>query len=267
VIFFTHILARPHFCKITSGEKHFVIVCAGYNNKNWYRWNLDSLMHQKYSNYHIIYIDDASSDGTADLVQQYIKKNKAESRIKLIRNMERRGALENHYRTIHECADEDIIINVDADDALAGDWVLSYMNQVYSDPNIWLTYGQFVFYPEGNMGYCRSIAQEEFERDRRWCHFATHMRTFYAGLYKKIDRKDLVNRDGSFFKVTCDKATMTPMMEMAYPRFMFIPEVVYLYNNINTLSDARLYGDQQVAVAEMIYAKERYQPLSGPLPY
>ena len=36
--------------------------------------NLNSILQQDYSNYHIIFIDDASKDGTADVVRNYIRK-------------------------------------------------------------------------------------------------------------------------------------------------------------------------------------------------
>ena len=66
--------AGPHLNVLE--EKHFVIVCASYNNKDWYRWNLDSLINQDYKNYHIMYIDDFSTDGTGALVAKYIQENK-----------------------------------------------------------------------------------------------------------------------------------------------------------------------------------------------
>lgn len=268
------IIAICSFAKLYSNDNHqdfeqkpIVIVVPSYNNRNYYQKNLDSLVLQHYDNYHVLYIDDASPDKTGPLVRSYIEKKQLSHRITLIENKERHGALENLYNAIHSCPDNAIIITVDGDDWLHNPEVLNTINRAYADPNVWITFGQFVFYPDGRVGYCRDITEQEFTRDRRWCHVATHMRTFYAGLFKKIKREDLLQTDGNFFEVTWDKAMMAPMLEMANRRWKFISDIVYVYNFINPLSDARLYGNQQVATAELIYKKEPYQPLPGPLPY
>ena len=248
-------------------QKPIVVIIPSYNNRNYYQKNLDSIIAQNYDNYHVIYIDDLSQDRTGALVRSYIEKRRLSHRITLIENKQRQGTLANLYNAIHACPDNAIIITVDGDDWLHNSEVFNIINCAYADPNVWITFGQFIFHPDGRVGYCRDIADNEFTRDRRWCHVATHMRTFYAGLFKKIKREDLLQEDGHFFAVTWDKAMMAPMLEMANRRWKFIPDIVYVYNFTNPLSDARLYGNQQVATAELIYNKEQYLPLAGPLPY
>lgn len=248
-------------------QKPIMVIIPSYNNRQYYQKNLDSVITQNYHNYHVFYIDDCSGDRTGALVRAYIEKKNAGDRITLQENKARRGALANLYDTIHACSDDTIIVTVDGDDWLANPEVLNVINRAYQDPNVWITFGQFVFWPDGRIGYCRDILPHEFTSDRRWCHVATHMRTFYAGLFKKIKREDLLQEDGKFFEVTWDKAMMAPMLEMAHWRWKFIPDIVYVYNFVNPLSDARLYGGQQVATAELIYKKKQYAPLAGPLPY
>jgi glycosyltransferase involved in cell wall biosynthesis len=252
---------------VALNQKPIVVIIPSYNNRNYYQKNLDSIFMQNYDNYHMIYVDDCSRDQTGPLVRSYIEKRRLAHRVTLIENKQRQGALANLYHAIHACPDDAIIITVDGDDWLSNPEVFNIINRAYADPNVWITFGQFVFYPDGRMGYCRDIKPEEFDRGRRWCHLATHMRTFYAGLFKKIKREDLLQDDGKFFEVTWDKAMMAPMLEMAHWRWKFIPDVVYIYNFSNPLSDARLYGMQQLATAELIYKKEQYLPLPGPLPY
>ncbi len=36
--------------------------------------NLNSIFQQKYDNFHVVYIDDASKDGTPDMVRDYAQK-------------------------------------------------------------------------------------------------------------------------------------------------------------------------------------------------
>lgn len=246
-------------------EKRFVIVCASYNNRNWYRWNLDSLVNQNYKKYHIIYIDDCSTDGTPDLVAEYIKEHHLEDLITLVRNTQNRGAVANHYDAICSCQDTDIIINVDGDDALAGEWVLSHMNRVYANPSVWLTYGQFMEMPSRTIGFCHPMPSDVIARNafRSYADIPSHMRTFYAGLYKKIKKEDLMI-NGQFFDMCADMASMIPMIEMACDHFKFIDKVVYLYNGENPINDHKKSKGRQRELDLYIRSLARYEKVQSP---
>ena len=118
-----------------------MVVTASYKNKSWYKYNIDSVVKQKYDNFDLIYIDDVSPDGTGDLVEKYIKENKFENHALLIKNTERCGALANIYKAINLCNDNDIIVLLMGMIGLPHDYVLDLLNKIYDDPNIWLTYG------------------------------------------------------------------------------------------------------------------------------
>ena len=53
----------------------FAIVIASYNNAHYFEKNLASVTSQHYRSFHVYYIDDASTDGTADLVQKQGSSN------------------------------------------------------------------------------------------------------------------------------------------------------------------------------------------------
>ena len=55
-------------------EHPLVVIIPSYNNAQWYKKNLDSVFNQRYSNYRIIYLDDASTDQTGYLVEKYIQE-------------------------------------------------------------------------------------------------------------------------------------------------------------------------------------------------
>ena len=136
-----------------KGERRIVVVVASYNNQLYYRRNLDSIFTQNYENYHVLYINDCSTDSTLALVEAYVKNKRATDRVTVIANKERRGALANHYYVIHEhCKDTDLVVIVDGDDWLFDTNVFSHLNSVYKDPNVWMTYGQFVQYPSRDRG-------------------------------------------------------------------------------------------------------------------
>jgi len=82
-------------------EKHIVVVVPSYNNKKWYKKNLDSFFNQNYKNCEMIYIDDFSPDDTGNLVEKYVKENEKENKVRVIKNKERLYRLANLYKTIY----------------------------------------------------------------------------------------------------------------------------------------------------------------------
>ena len=112
-------------------ELHFTVIIPSYNNSKWYKKNLDSIFMQKYENYHIIYIDDASPDGTGNLVEEYVKERGQSHKITIIKNKERCYSLANIYKAVYMCDDTDIIASCDGDDWWYSDRVLETLNKVY----------------------------------------------------------------------------------------------------------------------------------------
>lgn len=66
-------------------QKPIEIITVSYNNIRWVKRNLESMINQDYDNYHITYIDDKSTDGTADYVEKFIARNNLHYKIHLIR--------------------------------------------------------------------------------------------------------------------------------------------------------------------------------------
>ncbi len=221
-------------------ERRIVIVIASYNNKQWYKRNLDSIFAQKYDNYRLIYVDDCSTDGTYELVKKYIEQSPKKDKFTHIKNDTRQWHLLNQFNAIHSCKDTDIIAILDGDDWFYNNLVLARVNQEYQDPNVWLTYGQLREYPQNGPG-CKKIPQRivtrnAFRKEAYWPYFPSHLRTFYAGLFKRIKKEDLMYK-GTFFKMCCDLSIMFPMMEMAHKgHIRFIPDVLVIYNMANALN-------------------------------
>lgn len=247
-------------------ERSIVVIVPSFNNARYYQANLDSIYAQKYENYRVIYIDDCSTDNTFELVKAHITERNMWRRTKLIHNESRRGAMANLYRVIHQCKDHEIVVTIDGDDWAATPEMFARINQAYANPNVWITYGQFIFYPQGNPGYCGQITADGTSPIRQQCGLATHPRTFYAGLFKKIAQEDLLY-EGEFYNVTWDKAMMAPMLEMANGKWQFIQDILYVYNYGNPLSDATLHGDEQNRMCRQIMQKPAYKPLEKELPF
>ena len=55
------------------------------------------------------------------------------------KNSFNKGKMENVYEAVHDSKDNTIIVILDGDDWLANKSVLSYLNNVYSFYDIWMT--------------------------------------------------------------------------------------------------------------------------------
>jgi glycosyltransferase involved in cell wall biosynthesis len=244
----------------SHSEIFFTVIVPSYNNERWVKKNLNSIFSQDYPYFRVIYINDASKDRTGELVQQYIKKHNLQHKCTYIENKTNQGALYNLYYAIHSCHDKEVVVTVDGDDWLAHSQVLTRVSQEYQDSNVWMTYGNFVT-NQRNVSCCDyynpEIIQKNTFRTDRWK--ASHLRTFYAQLFKLIQYRDL-QYQGRFFKVAWDLAMMFPMLEMAQERHRFIPDVLYVYNVENILNDFKVYPKEQLDMDT--YIRENMAPYS-----
>ncbi|MEX0849104.1 MAG: glycosyltransferase family 2 protein [Candidatus Dependentiae bacterium] len=260
--FFTFFLFFVSTFMCASIDKHFIVVTASYNNVDWYKKNLLSIFNQEYDNWSLIYIDDCSVDGTGEFVEQFVSQNNMYHKVNIIHNMKRMGHCYNQYHAIQQCPDDAIIVIVDGDDWLAHDGVFSYLNKVYQD-DVWITYGQFQYYKRGARGCSRQIPNYVIEQNgiRDYGPWVTsHLRTFYAGLYKKIKHEHLM-LNGNYLSMSVDAATMIPMIEMAGWHSKFIPDILYMYNDINSLSFFHDRREQQRIILNTIRGYAKYEPL------
>ena len=249
-------------------EKRFAIVIASYNNAEYVDWNIMSALSQDYKNFHIVYVNDCSTDGTVDVLKEVLERENKEHMVTIIDNKVRSGALKNIHNAIHNHTDDnDIIVSLDGDDALADPHVLSHLNKVYTNPwkEVWMTYGQFQEKNSGTMGFCKNIKKKYIKNGnfRDITDIPSHLRTFYSWLFKRIEAEDL-KYEGEFFTMSWDMAFMFPMIEMANNRFQFIPRVMYIYNDNNPISDHRVNCGMQRTLDKYIRSQTPYEKLEKP---
>jgi glycosyltransferase involved in cell wall biosynthesis len=270
-------------------EKPIIVVIPSYNNKDWYERNLESIIKQNYTNFKVIYIDDASIDGTGQFVEDYLQthaidyeilKNEVspsqnieeawqnthyfssqsthESFFLLVRNIFRLGAIENLYHAYNTCDDESIIVTVDGDDWLAHPDVFSELNDFYSKNKVWYTHGMMSEYPSNSSWRSSPISPVVIKnRTFRQSYCPSHLRTFYSWLFKRIKLEDFLF-EGKFLSMTCDKAIMFPIAEMAGDRHAFISKISYIYNTSNQINDMKVDGELQLLLDGYIRGKKPY---------
>jgi hypothetical protein len=235
-------------------HRPFAIVIIGRKNGALVEKTLRSAFSQQYENFRLIYIDDASDDGSFELAQDLVHDNGSQTQVTLVHNEEPLGFIANLSRASQACEDEEIVVVLHGEDLLAHEWVLQRLNQFYADPDLWLTYGQYLEYPSFKQGICRA-----YDKGFRESPFAaSHLQTFYASLFKKIRGSDLVYQ-GQYIPGSGDLAYMIPLLEMACDHFQFIPEILYLATSSLTKEDREL----QMKIEQHVRAQAAYAPLTG----
>jgi glycosyltransferase involved in cell wall biosynthesis len=230
--FFSERFSKACVYPITE-HKRFVLVVYAQNAIDTCEKNLRSIFEQEYDNFRVIYVDDGSSDGTSCFVKEFTQKSEKEKNMTLIRNEKSRGMMAALFDVIHLALDNEIILLIEGKDWLAHHGVLSALNEVYANPNIWLTYGQYVSYPSYRKGICApfpsfTLEKYGFRRGHAWA--ASHLKTFYAGLFKHIRLEDLLY-EGKWINRCVEMALMFPMLEMAKEgHYAYVPEILYICN-------------------------------------
>jgi len=247
-----------------NAEKKMVIVIPSYNNEALYKQNLDSVYGQEYCNYRVIYINDCSSDDTAS-AEFYIAAKNQMHRTQFINNKIRKLAVHNIYDAVWSCQDDEIIVLVDGDDELDDPFVLQHLNEIYSQNEIVMTYGNFRYLSTGEPAtwvrpYPAYIIASNTFRTSGYFTGMGHLRTFYAGLFKNIREEDL-KYEGEFLKSAYDAAMLYPMIEMAGFKHLCVDKVLLRWNDSNPISDHKVDRDLQKRMNDYILQKVPYAPL------
>ena len=239
-------------------NQSFVIFICGYNNGAFVEKTLHSVFSQVYDQYRLVYIDDASTDGGFEVAHDCINESTHAGKATFIRNASRLGLIANLIHVVQTCQDQEIIVVLNGEDWLAHEWVLSRLNQYYSDPDLWLTYGQYREFPSYRLGKARNYLTSELAQLRQAPFVLPHLKTFYAGLFKHIQEKDLLYQD-ALPPEGGDIAFMLPMIEMARDHFQFIPDILYITNpDASSVEDP----EQQSRYERVIRSLKSYSPLS-----
>ena len=252
--FWISLLVANGFDSIFSVEKPIVVLVASYNNQLFAKKNITSILEQDYENFRVIYIDDASDDKTLNEVTRALKDHPKKSLFEIYHNHLKLGAMQNHYMAISKCKKNEIMVILDGDDWFFSSQSLKIINACYENEDTWLTWGSYIEYPSGEIGnlskpVSKSLLLEGKLRQQTWT--TSHCRTFYAGLFQKVKKEEFM-MDGKFFSSGCDLAEMFPMLEMARERAKFIPDLLYVYNKSNPISDSIIHAKDRDEIVKII---------------
>ena len=236
-----------------------VIVTTVYNCEKYIEKCLGSIIGQSFTNFKCYITDDLSTDNSIKLAKEMID---GDDRFIIIQNdkkLYQPGNYDQVIRNNRDILDNEVIVEVDGDDWLPHSNVLKKLDEIYLDEDIWITNGSFK-YSTGQIGF--SSKQKIDTNLRRNPMTCSHIRTWRAFLWRKIEKEDLKDENGMFWKVTGDLAFMFPMLEMATDEhYRFIDDVMYVYNEENPINDHKVDLTMVNDIAIKIRSKKPYNKL------
>ena len=117
----------------------FSILVANYNNGKFFKTCYDSIIAQKYKNWEVIILNDASTDDSLEVIKKLIGDD---SRFMIYENEKNSGVGITKAKLI-ELANGEFCGFCDPDDALSPDALQDAMNEFEKDEKVVLTYSNF----------------------------------------------------------------------------------------------------------------------------
>lgn len=250
------------------------LVVTGRNNQDFARFNLAGIAGQVLPDdvrLRVTWIDDASDDLTRDRVaglSDFLEQD-ARSPVDFSPRFSprwrslRQGGLCNILDAVRHSHPQEVIVTWDADDFFASPFAIARIAQEYRDPKCWFTYGGYRTFPlfttDIRGPYSPGVIASNSFRSADWV--CEPPRSFKQFLLDKVPPYYLRDADGKLLDVAYDFALYMSLMELAGSHIRYIPDVLYLYNEGNPLSDWRLRAEKQRANGAMVRKTPRLTPL------
>jgi len=226
---------------IENGNKSFVFIIPSFNNRLYYKKNLESVFSQKYPFFRVIYIDDSSTDDTYDLVTKYIKDNNYSDKTTVLRNDKNYKQSYSRFRAFQLCQDDEICCMLDGDDWLYDENVLTKLNITYRENNLLVSYGQFYYYFDNRIQGRSGVGEIKDTTNYRTMPFIPqHLRTCEASLLKTIPQHYITFK-GEYLKCCSDCAEMWWVLERSNGRHMNVGYPTLIYNKAAALTYENSY--------------------------
>ena len=224
----------------------FVIITTCYNVNPYLEHNITVNKFQSHTNCLFVYVDDQSKDGSYETLKSLTKDD---DRFIILKNPNNGSQAKAYMCAIDYLEQnnlifpEDIIVEVDGDDWLSSTFVLEYINEIYQNPNIWMTYGQYQMWPNGKLGghYSMDIndAVNKHNQHRNYPFPYSHLKTYKYWLFNNIDRSDLIDpTTNELYSAAWDHVLCLPMVEMAGKNHIHrCDDVLYILNRHDELQN------------------------------
>lgn len=222
-----------------TNQNHLVVLTPAFNCERTIERTLFSIAGQTYKNWSMIVVDDMSTDGTLNVVEDFVSRNRLTEKVKIISRKEKFGETRNTCDVVGKLNPTDIVIRVDASDFITDLGCFEYINALYNqyDPAVLWTGHRWAFTDHNISG---PLDPNINVYHQPWK--SSHMKTFRVSDFLGLNEKNFKDDDDNWIMIGCDQAVFLPMMERARRKgrkLIFFPRVMYHYD-IN-LNDPELF--------------------------
>lgn len=137
-------MALPFEKRLEQRDQKPLVSCIvpNYNHAEFLPQRLDSILEQSYGNTEIIVLDDCSTDGSRDVIEDYVQRYP--QRIRAIFNAHNSGGVFRQWRKGVEAANGSLIWICESDDFCDPDF-LSRLVPAFADRSVQLAFGRIQF--------------------------------------------------------------------------------------------------------------------------
>lgn len=250
----------------TKKSNHFLIVTLCKNVEKYIEKCIESTKTQTHQKFLHVIIDDNSSDNTVPIIEKCIK---GDSRYVLYKHNVNFYTTSNHIIALMNYGGiDDIVIHLDGDDNLYTDDVLEKLNNIYSDKNVWCTFGSYLRKPDNyridRKELClpdKFYEPRQMVKDLKWIF--THLRTFRKFLFYHIPINYFLNSEYRYYKAGVDCVLFLPVLELAGKnRIKFIDDILLIYNHHGSNEHITLKKEQDDVYIDTVFNKPALVPLT-----
>lgn len=264
------------------------VIIPFHNPGDYFDLCINSVLTQDFEGYDILFIDDASTDGSYSKIPACTYKSNENGepikdennqliieekhplleitkcdRVNAWKASERMTALPNiHNGIVNYCQNpDDIIFILYGDDWLPGKNVLKRVFEEYQKHDCLMTYGSARL-SDGRKSYSTTYSEKEFSNIRMITPKFSWPLTFKKSLYDdflKIDNKfsHFTDSEGKWFTMCSNYALAYPLMEIAgYSKVRHIQDPLYIYNTDNPLNSEKTNPDLFYKIQDEIQSKK-----------
>jgi glycosyltransferase involved in cell wall biosynthesis len=242
---------------------HFHIVSTQRNAGRDILRCLESVHDQRYSKDHLrhLVIDDASNDDTPEMIDDWCECHRHHN-VDLVRRSQRRGGTWNTLDGFRQVGSKSIVIELNGDDWLPDPGVLSFLNKVYQDPEVWMTYntqrestGVIPF----QMPPPREVRRTRSYRGYPWA--TSHLHSFRRPLFDHVPEAVMIDPEtGDYWESADDVALYLYMLELAGDHARHLWRITCLYN-FHEQTEYHLDREGQLDRERRIRNRVRAEPL------
>ena len=168
-------------------NKDISIIVPVYNTAKYLKRCLDSIINQKFDNinYEIIVVNDASTDNSLEIINEYLKND---NRIILIDKKENQGLSEARNSGI-EIAQGEYILHIDSDDWIEDNYIYDMVTLAKKE-NADMVVSDFILDNDKNERYIQDQG-DKFLLDSKECIKQLCLMKGYPNIWNKLIKKNL----------------------------------------------------------------------------